>query len=471
MWKVAGRFPETPERLSASRGDATPCSPTACSSTPSCEASVFAFVDAALTLLRPGGRLLVGDLPERLDAQALPRQRGRPRHHREYTGRDEDLPVRVAGLPSGEIDDAVALAPARSCPRRGLPRVGAAAGAGAADGEPPRGPPVREAMSAAGKHSWSSSATACSPRSPTSTSSTTPTTRSVAFSVEQAVPPARRRSAACRWCRSRLHEQLRPGREQRLRRDHLHAAQPAAHAPARTTPQARAYALASYVSAARSSGATSSSASTASSSRTTRPAVRPDRAQRACCGAATTSATTRRSATTCFISSHVGDLGLRATVGDNCFLGVNATLANNIKIGARQLDRPGRGDHARRRAGHGLAAGSQRPARQVPRTSCSASSRDGARRKLGRVYCADGERPWAVSHAYCPTALLWTTSASACSVRSSTPTRIGRCGWVDVDARQPDRVLAVSEQPALDVGAAGHVRRARRHAALGRPTA
>jgi hypothetical protein len=31
--------------------------------------------------------------------------------------------------------------------------------------------------------------------------------------------------------------------------------------------------------------------------------------------------------------------------------------------------------------------------------------------------------------------------------------RIGRCGWVEVDAEQPDRVLAVSRQPALDVGA------------------
>ena len=32
---------------------------------------------------------------------------------------------------------------------------------------------------------------------------------------------------------------------------------------------------------------------------------------------------------------------------------------------------------------------------------------------------------------------------------------VGRIGWVDVDAADPTRVLAVSEEPALDVGRPG----------------
>jgi hypothetical protein len=75
-------------------------------------------------------------------------------------------------------------------------------------------------------------------------------------------------------------------------------------------------------------------------------------------------------------------------------------------------------------------------------------------RKLGRVYCAGGERPWAASHAYCPTA-LWLGDRIRVLCAFLDADRIGRCGWVDVAADRPDRVLAVSERPALDVGEPG----------------
>jgi hypothetical protein len=76
-------------------------------------------------------------------------------------------------------------------------------------------------------------------------------------------------------------------------------------------------------------------------------------------------------------------------------------------------------------------------------------------RKLGRVYCAAGERPWAASHAYCPTPLALDEDRIRVLCAFLDADRIGRCGWVDVDAQRPDRVLAVSDRPALDVGAPG----------------
>jgi hypothetical protein len=76
-------------------------------------------------------------------------------------------------------------------------------------------------------------------------------------------------------------------------------------------------------------------------------------------------------------------------------------------------------------------------------------------RKLGRVYCADEERPWAKSHAYCPTAVVLDDGRIRVLCAFLDADRIGRCGWVEVDAGQPDRVLQVSERPALDVGAPG----------------
>jgi predicted GH43/DUF377 family glycosyl hydrolase len=77
-------------------------------------------------------------------------------------------------------------------------------------------------------------------------------------------------------------------------------------------------------------------------------------------------------------------------------------------------------------------------------------------RKLGRVYCADGERPWMTSHAYCPTPVLIDRGARIrvfCAFLDAD--RLGRCGWVDVDTHDPTRILAVSDRPALDVGQAG----------------
>jgi SAM-dependent methyltransferase len=110
VWKVAGRFPQTPDLLAGRAGGCDAVLAYSVLQYAFADASVFAFVDAALTLLRPGGRLLVGDLPNAsMRRRFLASDVGRA-HHREYTGRDEDPAVDWPVLPIGEIDDAVALA-------------------------------------------------------------------------------------------------------------------------------------------------------------------------------------------------------------------------------------------------------------------------------------------------------------------------------------------------------------------------
>jgi hypothetical protein len=77
-------------------------------------------------------------------------------------------------------------------------------------------------------------------------------------------------------------------------------------------------------------------------------------------------------------------------------------------------------------------------------------------RKLGRVYCAAGEHAWTKSHAYCPTAFARLDGERIrvlCAFLDAD--RIGRCGWVDLAAEDPTRVLAVSATPTLDVGVPG----------------
>src|SRR4051812_25636107 len=74
-------------------------------------------------------------------------------------------------------------------------------------------------------------------------------------------------------------------------------------------------------------------------------------------------------------------------------------------------------------------------------------------RKLGRVYRAAGEAPWRQSHAFLPTTLALDGERIRVYVAFLDAGSVGRVGWVDVDARDPTRVIAVSEQPALDAGA------------------
>ena len=75
--------------------------------------------------------------------------------------------------------------------------------------------------------------------------------------------------------------------------------------------------------------------------------------------------------------------------------------------------------------------------------------------KLGLVYCAANDSSWAYSHAHVPTPLLRTDNTIRVFVAFLDSAQIGRIGYVDVDAADPTRVLRVSAQPVLDIGADG----------------
>lgn len=76
-------------------------------------------------------------------------------------------------------------------------------------------------------------------------------------------------------------------------------------------------------------------------------------------------------------------------------------------------------------------------------------------RKLGRIYSPLGERPWAASHAYLPTAIVLDDERIRVFVAFVDHGQVGRVGYVDVSAHDPLDVLEVSEHPVLDVGEPG----------------
>src|SRR5665213_88896 len=76
-------------------------------------------------------------------------------------------------------------------------------------------------------------------------------------------------------------------------------------------------------------------------------------------------------------------------------------------------------------------------------------------KKLGLVYCPTGEKDWAQSHAYVPTTIMRGEDCIRVYFAACDKQKIGRIGYVDVDAKNPTLVLGVSEAPVLDIGLPG----------------
>jgi SAM-dependent methyltransferase len=106
---AAGRFPDMPQLVLDLAGSCDIVMAYSVLQFVFIEASVHAFVDTALGLLAPGGRLLIGDLPNASMRRRLLTSEAGRRFHREYTGRDDEPPVVWPRLPLGELDDGVAL--------------------------------------------------------------------------------------------------------------------------------------------------------------------------------------------------------------------------------------------------------------------------------------------------------------------------------------------------------------------------
>lgn len=75
--------------------------------------------------------------------------------------------------------------------------------------------------------------------------------------------------------------------------------------------------------------------------------------------------------------------------------------------------------------------------------------------KHGIVWRPDGRQAWARSHGMLPTPVVLDGERVRVYVTCCDADGIGRPGFVDLDARDPRRVLRVSDRPLLDVGAPG----------------
>ena len=75
--------------------------------------------------------------------------------------------------------------------------------------------------------------------------------------------------------------------------------------------------------------------------------------------------------------------------------------------------------------------------------------------KLGHVFTASGEFPWAKSHAYIPVPLLVSKQILRIYFACLDKDRRGTVNFVEVDAANPTRILNFSREPALGLGQIG----------------
>lgn len=75
--------------------------------------------------------------------------------------------------------------------------------------------------------------------------------------------------------------------------------------------------------------------------------------------------------------------------------------------------------------------------------------------KKGLIYCPDGSMPWAKHYAFPPTPLLLSEDRLRIFLTFCDEKTVGRAGYVDLDPKNPGRILAVSKKPILDKGGPG----------------
>jgi predicted GH43/DUF377 family glycosyl hydrolase len=75
--------------------------------------------------------------------------------------------------------------------------------------------------------------------------------------------------------------------------------------------------------------------------------------------------------------------------------------------------------------------------------------------KQGLIYAPSGKHWWARSYAHLPTAHLASENVLRVYYAGLDENKYGRIGYVDLDAENPQRVLAVCPEPILDVGEIG----------------
>lgn len=76
-------------------------------------------------------------------------------------------------------------------------------------------------------------------------------------------------------------------------------------------------------------------------------------------------------------------------------------------------------------------------------------------RKQGLIYCPDGSLDWAQAHAMVPTPYRRDQDCIRLFIASTDAGMVGRAGYLDLDVRDPKRIMNIASTPCLGIGEPG----------------
>src|SRR3990167_6252831 len=76
-------------------------------------------------------------------------------------------------------------------------------------------------------------------------------------------------------------------------------------------------------------------------------------------------------------------------------------------------------------------------------------------KKIGKIFAANNQFDWWKSHTMAPSAICLDDATIRIYLGCLDEYGISRIGYVDVDAENPQKILAISERPVLDIGLEG----------------
>lgn len=118
--KIAARFPDCPELIELLQGRVNAILCYSVFQYVFAEGNIWSFLDASLSLLAPGGAMLIGDVPNISRRKRFFASETGIAHHKQFTGRDETPEVHFNRPEPGLIDDAVVMGVVMRCRNAGF---------------------------------------------------------------------------------------------------------------------------------------------------------------------------------------------------------------------------------------------------------------------------------------------------------------------------------------------------------------
>ncbi len=118
--KVAGYYPECPDLIEELQNQVDCIVVYSVAQYVFSEGNFWKFIDASLSLLKPGGQMLIGDIPNSSKRKRFFNSQAGREHHREYTKTDTPPSLIYNAIEQGQMDDSVVFAVLMRCRSQGF---------------------------------------------------------------------------------------------------------------------------------------------------------------------------------------------------------------------------------------------------------------------------------------------------------------------------------------------------------------